>query len=292
MSVDLLQKKIRKCKNPSVVDFTVTPDLIPAYVMEQEGDYISACHTYVKALLEGLAQIVPAVRFSMASYLRYGAQGAVLLQELLSFAADLGYYVILDVPETLSATAAEQSAAALCGPDAAWSFHAAVLSCGIGSDALKPYVQMLKSSGKAVFVVVRTGNPSASEFQDLMTGTRLSHMAVADMAGRLGQPLMEKCGYSSVGMLVSAAFVSSLKNIRSKNVASFLLLDGYDYPNCNAKNCSFAFDTFGHGAAACAGSSILGAWRDEDRQSDNYVEEAVRSADRMKRNLTRYVNIL
>lgn len=292
MSVDLLQKKIRKCKNPSVVDFTITADLIPTSVMEQELDYISACRVYAKALLQGLAETVPAVRFSMASYLLYGSKGAELLQELLAFATDLGYYVILDVPEALSAATAEQSAAALCGSDSAWCFHAAVLSCGIGSDALKPYVQACKASGKAVFVVVRTGNSSASEFQDLMTGTRLSHMAVADMAGRLGQPLMEKCGYSSVGMLVSAASVSSLKNIRSKNAASFLLLDGYDYPNCNAKNCSFAFDSFGHGAAACAGSSILGAWREEDRQSEDFVEEAVRSADRMKRNLTRYINIL
>lgn len=292
MSVDLLQKKIRKCKNPSVVDFTISADMIPASVMEQEGSFIPACHVYAKTLLEGLSQIVPAVRFSMAAYLLHGVQGAQLLQELLAFAADAGYYVFLDVPEALSVNAAEQSASALYATDSAWRFDAAILSCGIGSDALKPYVQACKGSGKAAFVVVRTGNPSASEFQDLMTGTRLSHMAVADMAGRLGQPLMEKCGYSSVGMLVSAASVSSLKNIRSKNSASFLLLDGYDYPNCNAKNCSFAFDFFGHGAAACAGSSITCAWREEDCQSDDYTQEAVRAAERMKRNLTRYVDIL
>jgi len=292
MSVDLLQKKIRKCKNPSVVDMTVTPDLIPGAVIEQEGSYLPACRAFSEALLRGLAQTVPAVRFSMAAYLLQGAQGAALLQDLLKLAGDLGYYVIVDAPEALSAAGAEQIAALLLADDATWHFDAVVLSCGIGSDALKPFLRKCKHSGKAVFVVVRTGNPSASEFQDLMTGTRLSHMAVADMAGRLGQPLLEKCGYSSIGMVASASSVSSLKNIRSKYNAAFLLLDGYDYPNCNAKNCSFAFDNFGHGAAACAGRSILGAWMEEARQSDDYVAEAVASAERMKRNLTRYVNIL
>ena len=290
MSVDQLQKKIRKCNNPSVVDMTVPPDLIPASVMEQEGSFLPACRVFSEALLRGLSEIVPAVRFSMAAYLLRGAEGVTLLQDLLKLSAELGYYVIVDVPEALSVAGAEQFANMLL--EEQWQFDGAMLSCGIGSDALKPFLQMCKSKSKSVFVVVRTGNPSASEFQDLMTGTRLSHMAVADMAGRLGQPYMEKCGYSSVGMLVSAASLSGLKNVRSKNTATFLLLDGYDYPNCNAKNCSFAFDNFGHGAAACAGRSILGAWQDEDRQSDDYVAEAVRSADRMKRNLTRYVNIL
>ena len=71
----------------------------------------------------------------------------------------------------------------------------------------------------------------------------------------------------------------------------FLLLDGYDYPNANAKNCSFAFDKLGHGAAACAGVSVTAAWMEEDSEN-TYVTLAVEAAERMKKNLTRYVTIL
>jgi hypothetical protein len=68
------------------------------------------------------------------------------------------------------------------------------------------------------------------------------------------------------------------------------LLDGYDYPNANAKNCGFGFDNLGHGAAACAGVSILGAWREENPEDP--IAAAVQAAERMKKNLTRYVSVL
>jgi len=78
--------------------------------------------------------------------------------------------------------------------------------------------------------------------------------------------------------------------LRSKYPEMFLLVDGYDYSGANAKNCSFAFDRLGHGAIVCAGSSIIGAWKEETEADP--LAAAVSAVERMKKNLTRYVTIL
>jgi hypothetical protein len=80
--------------------------------------------------------------------------------------------------------------------------------------------------------------------------------------------------------------------LRAKHDRMFLLVDGLDYPSGNAKNCSYAFDRFGYGAAVCAGPSVTAAWKDAESDGTDYIEQAVQSAERMKRNLCRYVTIL
>ena len=72
----------------------------------------------------------------------------------------------------------------------------------------------------------------------------------------------------------------------------FLLVDGLDYPSGNAKNCGFAFDRLGHGAAVCVGPSVTAAWKETESDGQDYVEQAVQAAERIKKNLSRYVTIL
>lgn len=91
--------------------------------------------------------------------------------------------------------------------------------------------------------------------------------------------------------MAAASSADSLRTLRTKYKYIFLLLDGFDYPNANAKNCSFAFDALGHGAMACAGLSVTAAWMDNDSPSE-YVIAAVNAAERAKKNLNRYVTIL
>lgn len=51
-----------------------------------------------------------------------------------------------------------------------------------------------------------------------------------------------------------------------------------------------AFGLLGHGALVCAGSLVLGAW--QEREDGDYLAAAKDAAERLKRNLTRYVTIL
>ena len=104
--------------------------------------------------------------------------------------------------------------------------------------------------------------------------------------------MVGKCGYSQVGALAAASAADSLRSLREKYKRMFLLLDGYDYPNANAKNCRFAFDRLGHGAAACAGISITAAWKEAQTDGTDFVEQSLAAAERMKKNLTRYTTVL
>jgi hypothetical protein len=80
--------------------------------------------------------------------------------------------------------------------------------------------------------------------------------------------------------------------LRSKYKRMFLLVDGLDYPGGNAKICSYGFDQFGHGAAVSVGPEITAAWVAEQTDGLDFVQQAVKSAERIKGNLARYTSIL
>ncbi len=287
MSVDVLQDKIRKVKNPSVLELSLSVEDLPDGFSQDAAGYGGFC----RELLTGLKGIVPAVRFGFASFALLGAQGLSELKELLSLAGEMGFYVLLDAPEIWSVSGAEQVARAVFSPQGSWPCDGLVIPGYLGSDAIKPFLPYCKSGKKDIFVVVRTANKSAPELQDLLSGTRLVHLAAADHVNRYAGESVGKSGYSRVGVMAGASAADSLRNIRIRYPRLFLLVEGYDYPNSNAKNCSFAFDKFGHGAAVCAGRSIACAWKEAEPDTP-WLSAAADAAERMKKNLTRYVSIL
>lgn len=291
MSIDLLQEKIRKLKNPSMIDFGIQKDQLPAHLLVEEGTYLAAYVRFCRELLQGFRDIVPAVRFDFNTFALLGNDGLVQLRALLAEASEKGFYVLLDGPEIASPWGADRAADQLLGADAQYQCDGLVVSPYIGSDGIKPFANACKE-GKDLFVIVRSPNRSAPELQDLLTGTRLVHNAAADMVNRFGETVLGKCGYSRFGALVSATAASSLKQLRSKYNRMFLLVDGLDYPSGNAKNCSYAFDKFGHGAVVCAGPSVTAAWQQGEGNGSGYVACAVQAAERMKKNVTRYITIL
>lgn len=292
MSIDKLQEKIRKLKNPSMVEFSLDPEMIPPHILEQENSEILAFERFCRELLDGLKGIVPAVRFSMGRFSLLGPDGLFLMSRMTQYAKELDYYVLLDAPECLSRQAAESTVNAMFSDKCLWQFDGLAVSSYAGSDVLKPYVQAAKTSQKDIFVVLRTANKSAAELQDLLTGSRLVHMAAADIVYRLCEPLVGRSGYSQIAAIGPASVADVLKKLRARYKILFLLVDGYDYPNANAKNCSNAFDKLGHGAIACAGSGIIAAWKADDTNGDAYVDHAVQAAERMKKNLLRYITVL
>ena len=288
MAVDILQEKIRKTKNPSVLELGMAlSELPPQFAQSAEG-YGGFC----RELLTGLKGIVPAVRVSFSTFTLLGGDGMTALAQTLQTARELGYYVLLDAPEILSANSAKMTAEALLGENAAFFCDGVVISGYLGSDVIKPFLPYCKNGKKDVFVVARTANKSAPELQDLLAGSRLVHTAAADHVNRYGADTAGKFGYTRVGILAAASSAESLRALRTKYPKLFLLLDGYDYPNANAKNCSYAFDKFGHGAAACAGLSISCAWKQAESDGQDYLDHAIAAAERMKKNLTRYVTVL
>ena len=288
MSVDILQEKIRKTKNPSMLELNLCPDELPPQFSRDAMGYGSFC----RELLAGLKGVVPAVRVSFSSFALLGAAGLDQLTEVMKCAKELGYYVAMDAPELISPKAASLTAQAVFGDNSQFVCDGLVISGYAGSDVIKPFLPYCKDGKKDIFVVARTANKSAPEIQDLLAGGRIVHAAAADHVNRYGADTAGKFGYTRVGILAAASSAESLRSLRAKYPKLFFLLDGYDYPNANAKNCSYAFDKFGHGAAACASTSITCAWTQSEGDGNDFVTHAAAAAERMKKNLTRYVTIL
>ena len=290
MSIDVLQDKIRKKKNPSMVSLELPALQLPPHILAQTQSKAEAYGVFCCALLEGLKDVLPAVRIPWGMFTLQGAVGCEQLSRVLKTAADLGYYVLLDGLDISGPVAAQIATEELEG--GAWLCDAIVVPAYLGSDCIKPFLTWCKDQKKDIFVRAKTSNKSAPALQDLHTGSRQVHTAAMDLVNRYGEPLCGKFGYSSVAAVVGATAPDTIRTLRSKYQKTFFLTDGYDYPNGNAKNCSMAFDRMGHGAVACAGMSVTAAWVDAGTDGSDYVQQAAEAVLRMKKNLTRYVTVL
>ena len=288
MAIDVLQDKIRKTKNPTVVELGLSVSQLPPQFSQDAAGYCAFC----KELLSAMKGLVPAVRVSFSAFALLGSEGMVAMGEVLKSAGGLGYYVILDAPEILSVKAAQWTAEAVFGENSVCPCDSLVIGSYLGSDILKPFLPYCQEKKKDVFVVARTANKSAPELQDLLAGSRVVHAAAADHVNRYGADTAGKFGYTRVGIVAGASAAQGLKNLRTKYPKLFLLLDGADYPNANAKNCSNGCDKFGHGAAACVSDSVTCAWKQAESDGSDFLVHALAAVERMKKNLTRYVQVL
>lgn len=290
--MERLQEKIRKSKMPVVLDLFPGGSTLPPCIRENSKTELDGYAHFAISLLERLKGTVPGVRFSFSGFAMEGPEGLLALSRLTERAKRLGYSVLLTVPEAMSAREAEYFADTLFAPQCPWAFDILVIGAYLGTDSVRPYVEKLKDSNRDLLVVVRTGNKSAPELQDLLTGGRLVHMAAADKINRLAQELVGRWGYSRIGLVAAPGAGESLRTLRSKYPQLFFLLDSYDYNNVSAKKCAAAFDKYGHGAAVLAGTRITEAWIAAQTDGYDYAEQAALAVERIQRNLTGSVTIL
>ena len=286
MSMDTLKNKIRKLRNPSALTIAPAPDLVPPAILAEIEDPVRAMGEYCCRALEALKGHIPAVKVSFGAFALYGPEGLTELRRVLESADRLGYYVILDWQHQEDEPAAKASAKALLGGN--WKCDGVVVCAYAGSGSIKPYIQEANKNRKDVYVVLKTGGKSGSELQDLQTGGRTVYTAGADMLAKMADSAMDRCGYSRVAAVCAANHVNSIRNLRMKYPKMFLLVDGLEASNANARNASFAFDNMGYGGLVCA--NLMGAWL--ENPANDPMEELVAAAGRMKRNIGTYVIVL
>ena len=291
VSVDTLQAKIRKKKNPTVVAMDLRENWIPAACLEAaEGNLAAAYVTFGTKVLEALAPVVPAVKFNTAYYEALGSAGMLALETLCKTAADLGFYVIMETNRCDLEAAAELEAKTCFGP--ALGADAVCISAFTGSDGVRPYLPYCRDGEKSVFVLARTGNKSAREVQDLLSGDRVIHTVMMDLAMRWSTDLFEKSGYSSIGVVLGAADVHSLQTLRQRYDRLFFLVPGYGVQCLPARDLRHAFDKFGHGAVVEAAGGIFDAWKKGDGDGSDFAERAAAAAEKMRDDLARHVTVI
>lgn len=309
MSIDVLQKSIRKMKNPSMFGLDPTPDIIPAGIFDEAyGQYgctlrgiAEAYRIFCTGLLEELCDVLPAVKVQSACFEALGHEGIKVMQELLSYAKELDYYVLLDSMRGDVGNIAEIYANAMFGQIEARGEIFCPYTCDgitvngyLGSDGIKPFLPYLKdNSQKNIFLLIRTSNKSSGEVQDLISGDRVVHTAMADLAQRWSVGLYGKCGYSEIAAVVGATKPQMIQMLRNKYDRLFFMVPGYGAQGGTAKNVQYAFDRFGHGAIISASRSIIAAWKQEEGASGaNYRACSRRAAEKMRDDICKYVTVL
>lgn len=306
MSIERLQQQIRAKKNPTMVSLDPVASRLPAHLLEEatgkHGETLSALahayETFSFGILDALRDLVPAVKVQAGCFQALGRDGAAALETVLARARELGYYVLLDTAASPTPVTGEALAQACFGGIPVGAQRFTPLACdGLslqpyqGSDSVKPLLPYL-SEDKSLFLVARSANKSAREMQDLLSGDRVVHQVVIDLAMRWCGERYGKSGYAGIGVVLSGTQPDFLKRLRKKYDRLFFLVPGYGSWGAYGKDVQHAFDLAGHGAVVCAGRTLLYAYEKSGGDGRDYQETARKAAEKMRDNILQYIEVL
>ena len=194
---------------------------------------------FTRRIIEATADLVCAYKPNLGFYMQWGAAGVIALERTIA-AVPAHIPVILDAK---IGDIGHTQAAWGRGLFDEWGVDAITVNPYVGADAVRPL--LARRPDKAVYVLARTSNPGAPQFQgDLTAGEGLS-AAVLRQASRWVGPDGGRCGF-----VVGATYPAELAAARAlAPTASFLI------PGIGAQGGDLAA-AVGHGANDLAGPVI------------------------------------
>ena len=304
MSLDRLIEKIAEKQNPTALGLDPKLDFIPDYIkkeaFEKYGTSLegaaAAITVFNKGLIDALYDIVPAVKPQCAYYEMYGWQGMKSLAETIRYAKKRGMFVITDGKRNDIGTTMEAYASAHLGEVeingkkfSPFSADAMTVNGYLGSDGIKPLIDVCKKYDKGIFVLVKTSNKSSEELQDQPMDNNTLFEVVGDMCEDWGNELSGKYGYSGVGAVVGATFPEQLSELRGRLTNTFFLVPGYGAQGGGGADVKGGFDSKGLGAIVNSSRGIMCAYKKENCDEHEYAQAARREAVRMRDEINSYI---
>jgi orotidine-5'-phosphate decarboxylase len=289
---DRLTAAVRKAGNPILVGIDPRAEDLPsgflgAFAQDRRG-LAEAFRTFGHGVVAAVAPLVPAVKFQTAFYEAYGPEGLDALHQTAKYAQCSGLIVIIDGKRNDIGSTAEAYARAYLGrvaigdrQEPSWNADALTVNPYLGSDGIIPFVEAAGREDKGVFVLVRTSNPSAGDFQNLVADGRPVYRHVADKLKQWGANSSGACGYSLVGAVVGATYPGELAELREALPGVLFLVPGYGAQGGSAQSVASAFDADGLGAIVNNSRGLTFAYKRPAfaRFGDDWqraIEEAVR----------------
>lgn len=258
---------------PAVIGLDPRVDALPRALAGKGGpaDRILA---FYAAVLPRLADHVPMVKPNIAFFECHGAAGFAAYETVCARARELGMLVLGDVKRGDVGSTAE----AYAEGHFRWA-DAVTLHPYLGSDSVAPFLRHCRAEhgGKGVFVLVRTSNPGARDFQDLHVGASTLCETVAAAVTRWGQDLPAAEGYSPVGAVVGATWPEELAKLRRLLPHSWLLLPGVGAQGGRVEALLPAFDQRGLGALISQSRGVLQAFAPDATDWLDRIEAAAAS---------------
>ncbi len=298
---DLLAAACESTGSIACVGLDPRPELIPGEIVRsavaQSDDprqqVAIAFEEFMVSIVRVVAGHCAAVKPQAACYEAYGSAGWQALERIVAEARRLEVPVILDAKRSdigssavhyrqglLTSAPGLVASQRLPGMDADWI----TANPYLGGDSVEPLIGS-PDEGKGVFVLVRTSNPGAQDFQDqAVDGDSLSTVVARKVhqwgAGRIGAS-----GFSDVGAVVGATWPAQARELRDILPNTLFLVPGFGAQGASAEGAVAGCTDQGTGIIVNSSRAILGAWQSENDGTDP-VEVARAALDEMNLQLS------
>jgi orotidine-5'-phosphate decarboxylase len=236
-------------------------------------------------VLDIVAPLVPIVKPQSAFFEACGPSGMLAQQQVLAKARSLGLITILDSKRgDIASTAEAYADAALAGTTYAgsrhpvWAADALTVNPYLGRDAVEPFLASARRCDGGVFVLVRTSNKGASQFQDLKCDGKPLYQHVAEAVGAWSAENLGVCGFGDVGAVVGATHPAELSMVRQWVPHVSFLVPGYGAQGGSAADTAAAFRADGAGAVINSSRGITACFKPDEPRWEEAIERATRAA--------------
>ena len=275
--IQKLISNIQKTKAPIVVGLDPMMNYIPQQVKEKAfqefGETLEgaaeAIWQYNKEIVDCTCDLIPAVKPQIAMYEQFGIEGMKAFKKTVDYCKSKGLVVIGDVKRgdigsTSAAYATGHLGKVQVGSKTYSAFDEdfATVNPYLGSDGIKPFMEVCKEEKKGLFILVKTSNPSSGEFQDQLIDGKPLYELVGEKVAQWGEECMGE-QYSYIGAVVGATYPEMGKVLRKVMPKSYILVPGYGAQGGKGADLVHFFNEDGLGAIVNSSRSIIAAYKQE-----------------------------
>ena len=275
--INKLCEKIKKLNAPIVVGLDPMLSYVPEHIVKKSlaeyGETLEgaadAIWQFNKEIVDAVYDLIPAVKPQVAMYEQFGVAGMAAYKKTVDYCHEKDLVVIGDVKRgdigsTSAAYAVGHLGKVQVGSRMLSAFNEdfATVNPYLGTDGIKPFVDVCKEEKKGLFILVKTSNPSSGEFQDRMIDGRPLYEWVGEKVAEWGEDFMGD-SYSYIGAVVGATYPEMGKVLRKVMPKSFILVPGYGAQGGKAADLVPYFNEDGLGAIVNSSRGIIAAYKKE-----------------------------
>ena len=276
--INKLINKIQKTKAPIVVGLDPMLSYVPEHIQKKAfaeyGETLEgaaeAIWQFNKEIVDKTYDLIPAVKPQIAMYEQFGIEGLKAYKKTVDYCKSKDLVVIGDIKRgDIGSTSAAYAEGHLRKVQVGSKTYAgldedfATVNPYLGSDGVKPFIDVCKQENKGLFILVKTSNPSSGEFQDQKIDGKPLYELVGEKVAQWGEEHMGESGYSYVGAVVGATYPEQGEILRKVMPKSFILVPGYGAQGGKGKDLVHFFNEDGLGAIVNSSRGIIAAYKQE-----------------------------
>ena len=290
--ISKLIKKIKEKDAPIVVGLDPMLSYVPEHIQKQafseHGETLegaaAAIFEFNKGIVDATYDLIPAVKPQIAMYEQFGVPGIEAFKKTVDYCKEKGLVVIGDIKRgdigsTSGAYAVGHIGTVTVGSKTYVPFDEDFVTVNpyLGTDGVKPFIDVCNANDRGIFVLVKTSNPSSGEFQDREIDGRPLYELVAEKVNEWGAMSMDG-DYSNVGCVIGATYPEMGKKLRKLMPNIYILVPGYGAQGGKAEDLVDYFNEDGLGAIVNSSRGIIAAYKNTKYAA--YTAEAYADASR------------